>query len=57
MYTYTLYEFNGGYGFTIENDGSPCITQDYMPDVEGNVIMTEEEAIYWTGVIIARLEG
>jgi hypothetical protein len=56
MYEYNLYAVEDGFGFIITNDGSPCIQQDYMPDVDGFVVMTEEEAKYWAEIIIQRLQ-
>lgn len=57
MYTYELYPVEDGFGYLISNDGSPCIQQDYAPDADGYVVMTEEQAIAWAIVIIARLSG
>ena len=56
MYEYQLYAVEDGFGFIITNDGSPCIMQDYMPDVDGFVVMTEEQAIDWANTIIMRLQ-
>lgn len=57
MYTYRLFPVEDGYGYDIFNDGSPCIHQDYMPDADGFVVMTESEAMEWAEIIIARLVG
>ena len=56
MYEYQLYAVEDGFGFIITNDGSPCIMQDYMPDVDGFVVMTEEQAINCANTIIMGLQ-
>lgn len=56
MYEYQLYVVEDGFGFIISNDGSPCIQQDYMPDADGFIVMTKDEAIAWAEIIMQRLQ-
>lgn len=55
-YTKQLYPKDEGYGFYILCDENPIINQDYMPDVDGNVVMTEQEANDWADIILERLK-
>ena len=58
MYTYSLVEHpSGAIGFVIYCEGSPCITQDFMPDADGFVLMTEEQAIEQAEILIGRLQA
>lgn len=55
MYTYELYSINGGVGFKILCDSNPIIVQDYKPDVDGFVVMSEEEALTAVKTVLARM--
>ena len=56
MYTKVIYKIaDGTYSFDILSDGSTVVHQDMMPDVDGNIGMTEEQANYWADVIIGRM--
>lgn len=57
MYTYELFEIENGYGFNILCDGSIIIKQEYMPDVDGYIIMTFDEAKEFANILLARIKG
>lgn len=57
MYTYEIYNVDGGYAFNIMCDGNVIITQEYLPDAEGYVAMTENQATHNAKTIINRIEG
>lgn len=57
MYTYELYIVENGFGFKILCNGSLIITQDYKPNVNGYIVMTEEEAINEAKDVLNRLGG
>ncbi len=45
MLTYSIYETAGGFGYLVESaDGALSVRQDTLPEVQGNVPMSYEEA-------------
>jgi len=56
MYEYELFEFKTGFGYNILSDGIVTIHQEYMPEVNGLVIMTRDEAISYAEQTLKRVE-
>ena len=57
MYTYELLEIENGYGFNILCDNNVIIKQDYMPDADGYVIMSSDEAEKYANIFLIRVRG
>jgi len=55
MYTKEIYPVDGGFGYRIYNNGTPCIVQDIDPEASGHVIMDEVRANECADVVLARL--
>lgn len=55
MYSYEIFEIEGGYGFHIERDGTVTISQEFKPGAGGFVRMSEVEAQEEAVLIIGRL--
>lgn len=57
MYTFETFVVGSGYGFNILCDGNIIIAQEYMPDVDGFISMTEYEATRHAEIILDRVKG
>ena len=55
MYSYETFEIDDYFGYRILCNGSPIIVQEYAPDIDGYVKMTNDEAISNAQIILTRL--
>lgn len=55
MYTYSIFQVGGGFGYDILKDDVIVIHQEFNPDLSGSVAMDEATATEQAVIVMARM--